>query len=382
MYQIKTFDIFAGCGGLSFGFHKLGFNSLAYLDWEKDCIETLKNNFQSGSELFIEADIRNIFDKANQNQLRLLNSQKIDLVIGGPPCQAYSVAGRAQDPNNMIYDYRNYLFESYANILQFLKPNFFIFENVPGLLSAKTPGNEKIKDLITKSFHDIGFIIPNIDKNIVFDLADFGGAQTRKRVIIFGVNKNLKHKDDLINLFYQNLTSLKTMNSTVREAISDLKKLYPLEVDQKSKSHTSDPNDHLHNCRYHNKRDIKIFKILTDDIATNMNKYTKSEELKNLYFEMVGKKTNVHKYSVLRWDKPSNTIPSHLHKDGLRHIHPDPKQSRTITMREAARLQNFPDNFLFNSSQSSIFKMIGNAVSPLMSTKLANAMLLTLDSMK
>ena len=109
MHQIKTFDIFAGCGGLSYGFHKLGFNSLAYLDWEKDCIETLKNNFQSGLELFIEADIRNIFDNSNQSHLKLLNSQKIDLVIGGPPCQAYSVAGRAQDPNNMIYDYRNYL---------------------------------------------------------------------------------------------------------------------------------------------------------------------------------------------------------------------------------------------------------------------------------
>tara|TARA_B100001093_G_scaffold472169_1_gene495079 strand:- start:568 stop:1716 length:1149 start_codon:yes stop_codon:yes gene_type:complete len=382
MHKIKTFDIFAGCGGLSLGFHKLGFDSLAYLDWEKDCIDTLKNNFQSGLKLFLEADIRNIFDADNQNQLRLLNSQKIDLIIGGPPCQAYSVAGRAQDPNNMIYDYRNYLFESYANILQFLKPNFFIFENVPGLLSAKTPDEKNIKDLITKSFHDIGFIIPNIDKNIVFDLAHFGGAQTRKRVIIFGVNKNLKNKNNIINLFYQNLVALKTNNSTVEKAISDLKKLYPLKVPQKSKSHTSDPNDHLHNCRYHSQRDITIFNILTDDIATKKNKYLTSDELKKLYYEMVGKKTNVHKYSVLRWDKTSNTIPSHLHKDGLRHIHPDPKQSRTITMREAARLQDFPDNFIFNSSQSSTFKMIGNAVSPLMSSKLAKAMQLTLDSIK
>ena len=89
-----------------------------------------------------------------------------------------------------------------------------------------------------------------------------------------------------------------------------------------------------------------------------------------MYYEVTGKNSNVHKYHVLRWDEPSNTIPAHLKKDGLRHIHPDPKQMRSITVREAARLQTFDDDFEFNESQLANFEMIGNAVPPLFAKKL------------
>ena len=88
---------------------------------------------------------------------------------------------------------------------------------------------------------------------------------------------------------------------------------------------------------------------------------------------MTGKTSNIHKYYVLRWDEPSNLIPAHLYKDGLRHIHPDPEQARTITVREAARLQTFPDDYIFNCSQTDAFKMIGNAVPPLFAKKVAYA---------
>ena len=95
--------------------------------------------------------------------------------------------------------------------------------------------------------------------------------------------------------------------------------------------------------------------------------------MKELYYQQTGKKSNVHKYHVLNWDNPSTTIPAHLKKDGLRHIHPDPNQQRSITVREAARIQTFDDDFLFNESMGASFEMIGNAVPPYFARKLGLA---------
>ncbi|WP_421364623.1 DNA cytosine methyltransferase [Streptococcus suis] len=111
-------------------------------------------------------------------------------------------------------------------------------------------------------------------------------------------------------------------------------------------------------------------------------KYTSAEALKQLYFETTGKNSNVHKYHVLRWDEPSNTIPAHLKKDGLRHIHPDPNQKRSITVREAARLQTFDDDFEFNESQLANFEMIGNAVPPLFAKVIGDLLPQFLDQIK
>ncbi|HMZ60076.1 MAG TPA: DNA cytosine methyltransferase, partial [Leptospiraceae bacterium] len=135
------------------------------------------------------------------------------------------------------------------------------------------------------------------------------------------------------------------------------------------------PDDRFlnHIPRFHSERDIDVFKLLTTDIKTKKFKYASSQALIDLYYEKTGKKTNVHKYHVLRWDKPSNTIPAHLYKDGLRHIHPDPEQARTITVREAARLQSFDDDFEFLGSMGDQFKMIGNAVPPKFAKAVGNA---------
>ncbi|EJL2087473.1 DNA cytosine methyltransferase, partial [Staphylococcus pseudintermedius] len=157
---------------------------------------------------------------------------------------------------------------------------------------------------------------------------------------------------------------------TVQDAIKDLPPIYPVENDNKRQAYMNDSTINGHTSRYHNLRDKKIFELLAEDIVNKTNKYTNANELKKLYFEMTGKKSNVHKYHVLRWDKPSNTIPSHLKKDGLRHIHPDPLQKRTITVREAARLQTFDDDFLFKESQMANFEMIGNAVPPYFAKKI------------
>ena len=114
--------------------------------------------------------------------------------------------------------------------------------------------------------------------------------------------------------------------------------------------------------------------FLEEDIESGRKQYTDAESLKRLYSMVTGKSSSVHKYYVLRWDEPSNLIPAHLYKDGLRHIHPDSKQGRTITVREAARLQTFPDEYIFHGSQTDSFKMIGNAVPPLFAKKLAESL--------
>ena len=116
-----------------------------------------------------------------------------------------------------------------------------------------------------------------------------------------------------------------------------------------------------------------IFKLLTEDIESGRNEYVSIESLKNLYTERTGKTSNVHKYHVIRWDEPSNLIPAHLYKDGLRHIHPDSSQCRSITVREAARLQTFDDDYIFDGSNVEVYKMIGNAVPPKFAKKLADA---------
>lgn len=158
---------------------------------------------------------------------------------------------------------------------------------------------------------------------------------------------------------------------TVKDAIGDLPAIYPLKVPTKRIAYDNSNNINGHNSRYHSLRDQEIFNLLALDIEQNTNKFDSSDKLIQLYQEKTGKKTNVHKYHVLRWDKPSNTIPAHLKKDGLRHIHPDPLQKRSITVREAARLQTFDDDYEFNESQVANYEMIGNAVPPLFAEKLA-----------
>ena len=203
-------------------------------------------------------------------------------------------------------------------------------------------------------------------------------------MIIFGVNKEVfgdTLSSELVNDFYEKyLPKYKTeKKKTVKEAIGDLPKLYPVDKDIKYDGartrHTlPEPMIANHIARWQSDRDVDIFKLLTEDIETGRNKYVSTEALKALYTEKTGKESNVHKYHVIRWDEPSNLIPAHLFKDGLRHIHPDSAQSRTLTVREAARLQTFPDDYIFYGSNMELYKMIGNAVPPEAAKCCANAL--------
>ena len=389
---IKAIDLFAGCGGLMDGFEQTGhYKTVAAVEWEKAPCRNFEERLRSRWG-YSDADKRVLrFDIQRTDELfsgwkddpefgesigldQLVSSANgIDIIIGGPPCQAYSIAGRVRDEHGMKNDYRNYLFESYIKVLERYTPKAFIFENVPGILSAK-PGDRPIIEIIQERFEDAGYhILKDLNKAVI-DFTDYGVPQNRKRIIIFGVNKSVfgNDSDRIVEDFYEkSLPKYKSeKKSTVYEAIGDLPKLYPLDHDIRfegirTRYSLPEPPVPNHIARWQSDRDISIFKLLTEDIESGRNEYVSTDALKKLYTEKTGKTSNVHKYHVLRWDEPSNLIPAHLFKDGLRHIHPDSKQLRTLTVREAARLQSFPDDFIFYGSNMELYKMIGNAVPPL-----------------
>lgn len=403
-HKINTIDLFAGCGGLMEGFEQEGsYCTLACVEWEKAPVENLihrlktKWKHQNADNEGIRFDIQRtdeLFNGFSDKEYgthkgldNLLEGRQVNVIIGGPPCQAYSLAGRIRDANRMKDDYRNYLFESYLKVVSHYKPNFFIFENVQGMLSA-SPDGTPIVDKIKKSFHDAGYVTIDDFKETMFDLTEFGVPQNRKRLIILGVNKAVyeEQSSKIIQEFYNVIMpSYKTDKVTVQKAIGDLPKLYPVDeeykLNGKKYSHTISNAAAIKNHfpRFHSKRDIKIFGMLAKDIAEGTNAYADISKLKDIYKEATGKESNVHKYYVLRADSQSNTIPAHLYKDGLRHIHPDPEQKRSITVREAARLQTFDDNYEFIGGTMHQYKMIGNAVPPKFSLVLAKALKSIID---
>jgi DNA (cytosine-5)-methyltransferase 1 len=403
-------DLFSGCGGLSEGFYQQGLHGLAHVEWETPMVNTLKNRLvkkwgysdEEAEKSVIHFDIQkteellegswsedtiSTYGKTNASIIAqkgidgIVGDQQVDLIIGGPPCQAYSLAGRAQDPNSMKNDYRNYLFESFVKVVDHYRPKVFVFENVPGILSAK-PGDRYVIDRICEAFDKIGYEIrnPKAMSKSIYSSADFGVPQERRRVIIFGVDKKSKYS---VEDFYASLDKLiSTENKkTVRDAIGDMPKFRPLKESYKSGnknvSHelVGDKVIPLHEARYHNARDIEVFRRW---ISESMNDIPNEQKLE-FYKQVSGRTTNHNKYRSLEWDKPSPTIVSHLYKDGLMFIHPDVEQVRSITIREAALLQTFPMDYEFIGSSAYCFKMIGNAVPVLFAKNIAQAIVDVLE---
>jgi DNA (cytosine-5)-methyltransferase 1 len=403
--KLTFIDLFAGCGGLSEGFLQSGkYEALAHVEWEMPMITTLRNRLvekwnhleEDALKRVIHFDIQKTeelisgnwsdetklqYSKTNHSSIidkglnGLVGKRKVNLVIGGPPCQAYSIAGRAQDKNSMKDDYRNFLFESFVKVVDEYRPDVFVFENVPGLLSA-CPGGKMVTERIFESFKKIGYNIrsPKLLKKAVYTASELGVPQKRNRVIIIGVNSETTI--DLESL-YSAIDSCKNniQSRSVFDAIAHLPKLIPLDnpkkIDNKNVSHYLIGNEIIkhHGARFHNKRDIGIFKTWLDK---NLNKSTTEEKIA-FYNELMKKKSNHAKYRNLEWDKPSPTVVAHLYKDGLMFIHPDIDQARSITVKEAALLQSFPEDYDFFGSQAYCFKMIGNAVPPEMAKNIAVA---------
>ena len=407
-------DLFAGCGGLSEGFLQTGyFDGLAHVEWESPMINTLRQRLvdkwghseDDAKKRVVMFDVQkteelihgnwtdetkkmygeyNHPDIINFGLAGLVGDSEVDLIIGGPPCQAYSIAGRAQSPTGMKFDYRNYLFESFVKIVDFFKPKAFVFENVPGLLSA-CPGDIPVRERIYNAFKAIGYDIrtPETLKNSVYCAEDYDVPQKRNRIIIIGT----KHDGDFnIEDFYSSLSKHKINKplKTVKDAIGNMPKLYPKKTVEKigraNVSHEQREGEHidLHIPRYHGERDQRLF---SEWLTNNMNTFSQKEKME-FYTKITGHTSNHIKYRNLEWDKPSPTIVAHLHKDGYMFIHPDIEQLRTITIREAALLQSFPIDYKFVASNPYCYKMIGNAVPVLFAKAIAESMYEVLESKK
>lgn len=405
MSKLTFIDLFAGCGGLSEGFLQTNeFDAIAHVEWETPMVNTLRKRLitkwnhteEEAERSVIHFDIQktdelingnwtkdtlNKYSKTNNNFVikkglkGLVGKRKVNLIIGGPPCQAYSLAGRAQDKNSMKDDYRNYLFESFVKVVNEFEPNIFVFENVQGLLSA-CPGGIKVTERIFKAFDEIGYEIksPEKLKTALYSAADFGVPQKRNRIIIIGVKKDSSFKLEEIYEYINN-NKIKGNYKTVKDTISHLPKLNPinglLKENGKNISHNQLEGKKIkfHEPRFHNERDRNIF---VRWLENEMNNKSMHEKI-NFYNVLMNKNSNHAKYRNLEWDKPSPTIVAHLYKDGLMFIHPDVEQARSITIKEASLLQSFPDDYEFCGSNGDCFKMIGNAVPPLMAKKIAVA---------
>ncbi len=404
-------DLFAGCGGLSEGFLQTEkYEGLAHVEWESPMVNTLRQRLidkwghseEDAKKRVIKFDVQKtdelihgnwteetqkIYGMENHPEViakgldGLIGNRTVDLIIGGPPCQAYSIAGRAQDPNSMKDDYRNYLFESFVKIVDYFQPKAFVFENVPGLLSA-CPGDTPVRVRIYEAFKSIGYDIrtPENLKKSVCCAEDFDVPQKRNRIIIIGTKHNSEYN---VEDFYTNLTAHKSSkpHKTVRDAIGNMPKLFPKKKIEKvgrvNVSHEQLEGEHidLHIPRYHSKRDQSLF---AEWLGNNMNKASQQEK-KDIYTRITGHSSNHIKYRNIEWDKPSPTVVAHLHKDGFMFIHPDIEQLRSITIREAALLQSFPMDYRFMASNPYCFKMIGNAVPVLFAKGIAEAMYETLN---
>lgn len=401
-------DLFAGCGGLTDGFMQTGaYCDIASVEWKKPQVLTLRNrlstkwgkkdaeesvlhfDIQREKELFEGWENDNDFGSSKGLDYFVNNANGIDVIIGGPPCQAYSIAGRVRDEHGMENDYRNFLFEHYLSIVKRYTPDLFIFENVPGILSA-APQGIKVSEIIPREFSKIGYeIISNLSHAIV-NAADYNVPQNRKRVILVGIRRdsfpNVKIQDMLEDFYVKILPSHKGKKIlTVKGAIGDLPTLEAYWDDahhSKRVSHST-PKCELtwHVPRYNNKRDMDTFKLLAEDLESGKNEYD-SKKIAELYEKKIGSKSPIHRYHVLNPNLPSTTIIAHLHKDGNRFIHYDSKQARTITPREAALLQSFDKDFEFLGSRGNVYEMIGNAVPPQLAKALALSIAILLKKYK
>jgi DNA (cytosine-5)-methyltransferase 1 len=396
---LKIIDLFAGAGGLSEGFRQEGFDILAHVEMDKSACNTLrtreayyylKENNQlntykkyllneiSREELYnkipkgildkvIEAEISNktisgIFSSIDE----LIDDERIDLIIGGPPCQAYSTAGISRDPDRMKNDPRNYFYRYYIRFLRKYTPKMFVFENVRGILTAQ---DGKVFKNIRRNLSNAGY---KMDYRIL-NAKDFGVSQVRERVIIIGWKKEIDFK-------YPDFHTEES-SPILMELLRDLPKLKAGEsVNGKNKYLNNKNLDRIrdkgwniltqHISRPNNENDLKIYKLVVDT-WNKENRLLKYNELPSKLITHKNSDTFLDRYKMVKYEMLAHTIVAHISKDGHHYIHPDIEQNRSLTVREAARIQSFPDDFYFEDSRTAAFKQIGNAVPPLMAREIA-----------
>lgn len=357
--EYNLIDLFAGIGGLSTGFEKSGFKVVLANEIDEDISKSYRTN--NPETLMVNCPIEQLSEYLTKNQVVL---PTVFGIIGGPPCQGFSSAGK-RHRKDFVNDPRNYLFREYIKIIQIYEPEFFIMENVPGLLSME--GGEIFEE-IKETFADADNF-KNGKYNLsytVVSATDFGVPQTRKRLIIIGSKAPAIDLEKAIKE-YQKECNIQT--TTVFDAISDLNYLnanegaveseYLLPAQTEYQKARRGDNKKLtnHNAFDHKKNIIeRIKKIKPDQNFKHLN-----EEIKSVHSGSYGR---------LSWDKPAPTITTRFDTPSAgRVIHPE--LNRVLTPREAARIQSFDDDMTFYGTKSIICRQIGNAVPPLLAKGLA-----------
>ena len=415
MAELRYLDLFAGAGGLSEGFMRAGFIPVSHVEMDTAACYTLKTRLAykwllDKGKLYIYdsylrgeitrdafygqvpetllstvlnyeiswGNLEEIFQKIEKN----LHGKRIDLIVGGPPCQAYSLIGRARDGNGMLGDKRNYLYQLYAEFLKKYKPKYFVFENVTGLLSARDQDEKlhlnKMRDLFLQCGYKTDYKVLNA--------ADYGVLQNRKRVILigkYGGEENfyppIIKKDRLytVSEIFKDLPKVQAGEGSCRPVKTlDYQGKYLYESGIKKKNNQMVT---FHNARPNKEPDKENYRIAVD-LWNREHKRLRYTDLPEHLQSQNNKESFLDRFKVVASDTEcSQTVVAHVSKDGHYFIHPDITQNRSLTPREVARLQTFPDDYYFESvsgkpSRTTAYKQIGNAVPVCLAEKVAKAL--------
>ena len=361
-HKVNVIDLFAGCGGFSVGFERAGYKITKAVEFDKNIAVSYSHNHRE-TIMFAE-DIGKIADTSH------FSNGEADVIIGGPPCQGFSMAGeRIRGKKAFINDPRNFLFRHYVEVVKIVRPKVFLLENVKGILS-------KDNGLIFKEIVDTFGDPDNFDGDKYFlhykvcKAVEFGIPQRRERVVVIGVLNKDFDIDDLFDKTKENLRLIDPnfFNPvTLQDAISDIPQptedgicvLEPCLTDYQAKLRISSGVIKNHIASKHNGLAIDRMQ----NVGAGQNWQVLAEEIHSVHSGAYGR---------LEWNKPTMTITTRFDTPaGGRFIHP--VENRTLTPREAARIQSFPDSFEFIGNKTIVCKQIGNAVPPKLSFFLANA---------
>ena len=333
----KVIDLFCGCGGLSYGFVEAGYDVLLGIDHWKDAIVTFENTHKNAKGI-----VADLFVETPKDISKKTGIKDIDIIIGGPPCQGFSIAGK-----RIIDDERNQLYKSFVNFVDFYKPKSFLMENVPNIVSM---GKGIVKDRIIEDFEKLGYTV--VYKVLL--ASEFGVPQNRRRAFFVGTKNNKE-------FVFPEPTTKNPVNA--KDAISDLSEKSIIDGTNYKTEPKSDYQKLIrgksnfiynHEITNHSEQTTSIISLVPD----GGNYKDLPEELR--------KTRNVN----IAWTRLNSKKPSFTIDTGHRH-HFHYKYNRVPTVRESARIQSFPDTFIFLGSKTSQYKQVGNAVPPILAQIIA-----------